>query len=148
MTVSQSEIDRWLAEGDAFRQEGKLAHAATAYERAVSASERPGAAVCLKLARCYEQSGALDDARRWAIAVVDQGDDFAAWQTAAGILRRSSSSRPAQGRRTIRVAITGSYHTQSFAQLLPLASAARGIEIEVWEGAFGQYRQEILDPES
>lgn len=84
---------------------------------------------------------------RWATAVVDVSDDLAPWSGAAALLR---TCLPAAGplARTARIAVLGSSTTAQLTALLPLACARAGLDVEVYECAYGQYRQEVLDPAS
>jgi FkbH-like protein len=50
--------------------------------------------------------------------------------------------------RRVRAALLGSYTTTQLGRLLLSLAADRGIELELYEGAFGQYAQELLDPAS
>ncbi|HEV2150154.1 MAG TPA: HAD-IIIC family phosphatase [Longimicrobiaceae bacterium] len=135
-----------LAAGDRLRKEGQLPGAVEAYLAAASALETPPAALCLRLARCYRSLGEEAEALRWAAAVVDAGDDFAAWHAAATLVQKCGSAAPHL--RAARVALLGSYTTAQLGPLLRLAALRRGVALEVHEAAYGQYRQEILDPES
>jgi FkbH-like protein len=106
--------------------------------------ETPDARTCLALARGYERLSDPAAAARWALAVTDVSDELSAWMAAAGVLRRTKPSLP----RRARVAVLGSYTTDQYAALLPLAAARTGVDVEVYAAPYGQYRQEILDPQS
>jgi FkbH-like protein len=110
----------------------------------VEADEVPSAAYCLKLARAHLESGAFEQACRWACAVVNAGDDFASWQAASAILRKSGANLALRA----KVALLGSYTTAQFGPMLQLAAGRLGIRIDLYESEYGQYRQEVLDPAS
>lgn len=137
-----------LAAGDRLRKEGRLAGAVEAYLAAAAGTETPPAALCLRLARCYRALGEEAEVLRWAAAVIDAGDDFAAWHSAAALVRGCASAPPGAGLRSARLALLGSYTTAQLGPLLQLAALRRGVLLQVYESAYGQYRQELLDPGS
>jgi FkbH-like protein len=51
-------------------------------------------------------------------------------------------------RRRARLAVLGSYTTSQLVPLLRLAARRSGVALEIHECAYGQYRQEVLDPDS
>lgn len=136
-----------VAEADRLRKAGDVAAATAIYLEAAQGVEIPSASLCVKLARCYNDLGNPQDALRWAAAVVDAGDDLPAWHAAAAIVERCGSAGPFTQRRA-RVAIIGSYTLTQYASLLRLPALRAGVALDVFEGGFGQYRQELLDPGS
>ena len=90
--------------------------------------------------------GEPESARRWATAVVDVSDDLSVWSGAAAVARRCLDALPLA--RTARVAVLGSSTTSQLAALLPLACARAGLQVEVYEAPYGQFRQAVLDPGS
>src|SRR5262249_53830572 len=132
--------------GDELIKAGRIQLAIDSYLAA--AGEPPSASICLKLARAHEQLGNLVEARRWALAVVDAGDDFLSWQSAWALLKRGSDEGSQGIDRCARVALVGSYTTTQLAQALQLALRRLGIALEFYESDYGQYRQEIVDPQS
>lgn len=129
-------------------KDGKITQPSEELLAAASAVEIPPASICLKLARHYERSGNHAEARRWAFAVVDAGDDFTSWQGASTLLRRRATEPGPAIRRTVRLALVGSTTTTQFVPMLWLAAGRLGIAIEIYESRYGQYRQDILDPNS
>lgn len=119
----------------------------SAAQLAVSQSAVPGLDVCLDLAKVYEREGNLASAQQWAFAATDAGDDFAGWLKAARVVKRSRLELPAAAR-SARVAVLGSYTTSQFVSLLPLAAARAGLDVDVYESGYGQYRLDVLDPGS
>lgn len=136
------------AQGDELRKAGKIELAIKAYLAVAAAAEIPEASICLKLARCYERLGNSAAAYRWALAVVDAGDDFPSWQTASALMQRCSTGKRLTGRRSARVALVGSFTTGQLAQMLWLAVSRLGIALEIYESHYDQYRQEIIDSDS
>jgi len=134
-----------MTRADELRKSGKVGDAIPLYLEALS--DPPQAALCLKLARSYEELGNISEACRWALAVVDAEDDFTSWQAAARLVQRFPlEARPKQ--RIAKVALLGSYTTTQLGQMLSLAASRRGIRIEVQESQYGQYEQDIIDPNS
>jgi len=134
--------------GEDFYKAGKFEQAAEAFLTAAAGEEIPSASICLMLARCYEQLGDFAQACRWALAVVDAGDDFSSWQTATTLLKRCTSRYQLNKRRSARLAIVGSYTTRQLVQQLWLAARRLGISLEIYESQYGQYRQDIVDSNS
>lgn len=137
-----------LAAGDRLRREGDLAGAVEAYLAAAAEMEVPPAPLCLRLARCYRALGDEAAALRWAATVTDAGDDFGAWHSAAAVVRGYGAGPAAPHLRSARLALLGSYTVAQLGPLLRLAALRRGVALEVHEAAYGQYRQEVLDPGS
>jgi FkbH-like protein len=137
-----------LAAGDRLRREGDVPGAVRAYLAAAEEAEVPSAALCLRLARCHRTLGDEAEALRWAAAVVDAGDDFGAWNSAAALVQGYGADAGAPHLRRARLALLGSYTTSQLGPLLRLAALRRGVALEVHETAYGQYRQEVLDPGS
>ena len=133
-------------QGDAFRKQGLFEQAIEAYLMAVA--HPPLAALCLKLARSYEQIKNYSEASRWALAVVDSGDDFTAWQTGWALFQRCATKTGRPAVRSAKVALLGSYTTTQLGAMLCLVANRFGISIEFYEGHYGQYQQEIIDPSS
>ena len=109
--------------------------------------ERPDPRVCLQLAQAHEQAGSEEEAARWALAVAAAGDDFPAWQAAAGILSRCASGAPEPLRRA-RLAVVGSYTTSQLVPMIDLAARCLGVALDLYECPYGQYRQELVDSKS
>jgi FkbH-like protein len=85
-------------------------------------------------------------ARRWAASVVELTDELSTWSAAAKVFEACLSQAPLA--RRARLAILGSTTTSQLAALLPLACGRAGLQVDVYEAPYGQYRQEILDPGS
>ncbi|WP_369137168.1 HAD-IIIC family phosphatase [Modestobacter versicolor] len=113
----------------------------------VSRQPVPELRACLDLARAYERAGDPARAVQWAFAAIDAGEDLAGWMAAARVVDRCRSRLPARSR-SARVAVLGSYTTSQLAALLPVAAARAGVDVEVYESGYGQYRLDLLDPGS
>ena len=152
-TMSTNSIDLPLfpslvAQGDELRKSGRFEEAVNCYLAAAKGMDPPPAMICLKLARGYERLGDFQRACRWALAVVDAGDDFSEWQAASDLLQRCGSDGGIAKLRSVRIALTGSATTTQSAQMLRLAARRVGIGVEIYESPYGQYEQEIIDPNS
>jgi FkbH-like protein len=134
--------------GDRLRREGDLEGAAAAYLAAATHTDPVPASLCLALARTYLRLKNVSEAIRWAVSVVDAGDDFPAWLAAATLIQGATGWKVEEPRRRARLAIVGSFTTLQLSSILPLVLLRQGIELQLWEAPFGQYRQELLDPGS
>jgi FkbH-like protein len=140
-----------IQRGDEFRKAKQYAAAIEAYLEGVKSVEIPDGEVCLKIARCHDALGDRASACSWLCKVVDSGDGFLNWQSAASLLDRllkDFTHGPPNVKRRAKVWVCGSYTTVQYAPMLRLAALREGMLPEVKEGDFGQYRQEIIDPKS
>ncbi len=147
-SLDSGAVQSLVAQGDELRKSGQLEQAVELYLTATKSMESPPPTICVKLARSYEQLGNRESACRWALAVVDVGNDFPSWQVASTVLQRCAVNGGTVFRRSVRVALTGSFTTMQLAQMLRLAAGRVGIEVEIYESPYGQYEQEIIDPRS
>src|SRR6476620_3654817 len=115
-------VQSLIREGDELKKNGQLEQAIDLYLAAAKGMETPPASVCLRLARSYERLGDRQSACRWALAVVDVGDEFPSWQSACAVLERCNADGGAAQRRSVRLALTGSFTTTQLAQTLRLAA--------------------------
>ena len=111
-------------------------------------NESPEAAVCLKIARARFKAGDLPGAYEWLARVADSPGPFVAWASAATALAQFEAAGRPVTRRSVRVAIAGSYTTSQLGPLLRLAALRRGVFVQFYEAGFDTYAQEILDPGS
>jgi FkbH-like protein len=144
--ISSDSLAILVARGDELRKAGKVGEAIRVYLDAQTSP--PLASLCLKLARSFEQMGNYSEACQWALAVVDSGDDFTAWQSGGALFQRCASKGEFRKLRSARIAVVGSYTTTQLGQMLCLAASRLGISVEFYEGQFGQYQQDILNPKS
>lgn len=132
--------------GDAFRKLGQVEQAIHSYLESVTFPPTPS--LCLKLARCYDQIKNHSEACRWALSIVDAGDEFTAWQAGWALFQRNAEKTAWPTLRSAKVAIAGSYTTTQLGPMLRLAAARLGIHIDLYESHYGQYQQDIIDPAS
>ncbi|MBS0180498.1 MAG: HAD-IIIC family phosphatase [Nitrospira sp.] len=132
--------------GDTLLRQGKTEQAIQSYLDAVTSP--PSTPLCLKLARSYDRIGNHAEACRWALSLVDAGDDYAAWQAGWTLFQRNAQRTVWPAARTVKVAIAGSYTTTQLGAMVRLAAARIGIRIDLYESPYGQYQQDIIDPAS
>ncbi len=138
--------DRAETRGDAFRKQGRIEEAIHAYLEALTFPLPP--ALCLKLARCYDQLNHHTEVCRWALAIVDAGDDFTTWLAGCALFQRHAEEGTWPRLRSAKIALVSSFTTTQFCPLLRLAAARLGIQIDLYESHYGQYQQDIIDPGS
>lgn len=134
------------ARGDAFRKQGLVEQAIRSYLEAVTFPLSP--ALCLKLARCYEKLEHHADACKWALSLIEAGDDYSTWLPAWTLFQRHAERGGWTALRSAKVAMVSSYTTTQLCPLLQLAAARLGIHIALYESHYGQYQQDIIDPGS
>ena len=75
--------------------------------------------------------------------------DFSFWIRHQSLTGRLLQEAPRNlFRREMRLGLIGSCTTSFLAHFLRSSALARGIRLEIYEGAFGNYNQEIIDPNS
>ena len=85
----------------------------------------------------------LDDLR----AAAGSRLDYTSAMSFLRVLRSACRSGPAPGRE-VRVAVLGGFTTAQLKDLLELELFAFGLGPRIYESGYGQFRQEILDPDS
>jgi FkbH-like protein len=111
-------------------------------------TEVPPGALCVRLARACEAAGDRAEAGAWLLRVVDAEDAFRPWQAAAARFPDLAWDLLKPAARTARVAIVGTYNTLQLVGMLRLAARRYGVELELYEGGYGQLEQELLAPDS
>ena len=137
-----------LVRADQFYKENRLDEALNIYKSLASNSEHTPPELGIKMARCYSKQGANEEAFKHLISVVDTEADYSLWQSAAQLLPKDLNGTYPGIRRTAKIALLGSSTTAHFVPLLRLAAARHGVGLEIFEANYGQFRQELLDPES
>jgi FkbH-like protein len=137
-----------LQRADDLRKKGAWAESAALYEEASSLQAAPDPDLYLKLARCYQRTG--DQKRMFdsLSRVADTSDNLLHWSSAAGLLDRLPVDVRPPSKRQVRLAITASHATGDLGRMLRLAALRHGIDVIPHEGAYCQYEQDILDPDS
>lgn len=121
------------------------AEAMNIYLQMAATQEVTDGGLCLKIARCAQQSGDDDVVSHWLCRVVDGSDDFLNWQAAGALLSKVQFNGFI---RSVKLAVLGSYTTTQFIPMLKLAALRQRINLEIYECPFGQYQQEIIDERS
>lgn len=143
-----SAVEEAISGGDRLSAAGDPDGAIRSYLAAATQTYPAPASLCLALARAYLRANDIGEAIRWAVAVIDAGDDFPSWLHAASLIEKTTAWTIEQPRRRSRVAIAGSFTTYQLKAILPLVGLRYGIEFTVWEAPYGQYQQELLNPGS
>jgi FkbH-like protein len=110
--------------------------------------EMPDATACLKRARASFDDGDPNGAYDWLVRVADQPSSFRAWAAAGVTLNKFEAHTAPPARRSVRVALAGSYTTSQLGPLLRLAALRRGVHVDLHEADFDTYAQQVLDPGS
>ena len=133
---------------DSLRKSRQYDRAIDAYRECLGNAEQPDSQACLNIARCFEKLGQHQDACEWLARVCDAGDSFAIWHAAASTLTDVLKRFTPQAKRNARVFLSGSYTTTQLVPILRLAAWRAGILIDIEQGEYGQYRQDVLDSNS
>jgi FkbH-like protein len=104
--------------------------------------------VALALAKISERAGDASEAVLWALDAARSSDHTRVWQSVASLIGRHPETVAAIAKRQARMYVAASSTTSAFLPLLTVAAAQVGVAIEVYEGAYGQYQQDVLDASS
>lgn len=137
-----------IEQGNNYLKGGDSKKAIECYLRVTTNQEVVTGSICLKLARCFLSNECYSEAAFWAVSVFDSGEDFTSWLAAADILKKINRSATVQAKRSIKLAVLNSYTTDQFVLLLSFVLARFGIAVELYTCDYGQYRQELLNPQS
>ncbi|MFZ1936112.1 MAG: HAD-IIIC family phosphatase [Thermoguttaceae bacterium] len=127
---------------------GESARAIDAFQSALRAASVPDADVLLHRARLLARENRFPEAiadLRLALQLFPAYHFFVKCEK---LLDRIVASGQWQPRRTAKLAILASSTTALLAPVLRAAGFRRGLKLDVYEGVYGNYRQEILDPQS
>jgi FkbH-like protein len=103
----------------------------------------------IEQARAAFAAGDPEAACAAIVRVADSAEPYRAWAAAATLLGRVEAAHgPAPARRSVRVALAGSYTTAQLGALLRVAALRRGVRIELHETGYDVFAQEMLDPAS
>ena len=94
-------------------------------------------------AKALLAAGKLAEAASALRAALDGPLDYLAQMNAAKLIERLAADLP-----EVRLAVLGSTTTAQLLPLLRLHAFKEGLRLELYEGPFGAYQQEILDPAS
>jgi len=114
-----------------------------------SSSPTPGSLAAGDFLAQARDAASIGDQAQLARAVARAGaasDNLPVWLSAAAVLADGDPSQWA--RRRLRVAVLGSHTSAHLCRVLPVAMARHAIAVELYEAPYGQYEQEILNPDS
>lgn len=103
--------------------------------------------VCLQGARVFAQLGRWDTAAIWLRTALQQQPPYAWFARAQRLVEQVVTKAHAPARR-VRIGVIGSSTTSFLVPVLRALCFRDGIAAELYEGLYGAFRQEILDPES
>jgi FkbH-like protein len=155
MTIESTAMNRGaaaaigpVAAAEEAQRAGDLPRALELLEEAALSTELPPGELCVKIARCHDRLGSIEDAFAWLARVVDAPDSFLTWSSAASALARLSTRTRPPARLERRLAVTGSYTTNQLTAMLPLAALREGIDLVTQEGLYAQCEQDLLADDS
>jgi FkbH-like protein len=128
------------------KRSARLDHEALQEEAA--RSEIPAPALCVKLAKCSADLGQVQQAYGWLARAADGNGPYVAWASAAAMIAKLEHWAAPDVRRSVRVALAGSYTVSQLGALLRVAALRRGVHVSLHEAGFDTYSQEILDGDS
>ena len=148
VSLTDPEYVQYLHLGNVQQKEGKSKEALESFLKAAALFETMAPSLCLKVARLFLKQKDYGSACDYAVRVAEDVSDFTSWLAAAQLLSKIEVSKQPPFKRSIKLAILGSYTTSYLTSMLVLAGAQQGIEIKIYESRYAQYRQEILDTAS
>jgi FkbH-like protein len=126
---------------------GRYEEALAAYRETEARAELVDADLSLKIARTCLKLGDAAAAADSLVRVVDSDGGFRSWAAAAKLLEQvPAEALPAK--RSFAVGGVGSDTTLQFVPLLRLAALRFGVALDMYEGPYGQFEQQLLDPGS
>jgi len=143
--LNDPDYSQCLHGGNLQLKNGELEKALESFLKAASLREAVAPTLCLKIARLYFSLGDYQKAGKYAFRVAEDMGDFTSWLAAAQLVSKNEIQAQLLSRRSIRLAILGSYTTSHLTKMLAFIGAKQGIEIDIYECQYAQYRQEILD---
>ncbi|RUM94335.1 MAG: methoxymalonyl-ACP biosynthesis protein FkbH [Thiothrix sp.] len=148
--ANQSEPDytQCIHGGNLQLKEGRPESALKHFLKAASLRETVAPTLCLKIARLYFGFKDYQNAGSYCLRVAEDVGDFTSWLAASQLISKKEIKAQLSFKRSIKLAILGSYTTSHLTKMLALIGAQQGIEIDLYESQYAQYRQEILDPGS
>jgi FkbH-like protein len=127
---------------------GDLDGACAAFGRTLEALPSPSPPVLLQRARLAAQRRSFVAAAADLQAALAMLPPYAFYVKSEKLLARVLASGQWQPRRKAKLAVLGSSTTSLLAPVLRAAAFRSGLELEIYEGLYGNYQQEVLDPRS
>ena len=130
------------------RTQEELRRALDFHLKSIPAGVAPGFERSMEIAAACRQLGQRDEAYAWLRQAAGEAETFLEWQGAALMFKDMKRESAPAARRAARVALLGSYTTSQLALLLGLAAFRDGIDVDIYESRYGQYSQDLIDPDS
>jgi FkbH-like protein len=127
---------------------GESARAIDAFQAVIQALAVPDADVLLHRARLLAREKRFPEALADLRLALQLFPPYAFFVKCEKLLDRLMASGHWQPRREAKLAILASSTTSLLAPVLRAAGFRCGLKLEIYEGVYGNYRQEILDPQS
>ncbi len=127
---------------------GESARAIDAFQAALQAAAAPQSDVLLHRARLLAREDRFPEAIADLRLALQLFPAYAFFVKCEKLLDRIIASGDWRPRRTAKLAILASSTTSLLAPVLRAAGFRCGLKFEIYEGIYGNYRQEILDPQS
>ena len=118
------------------------------FQSALQAASVPDAEVLLHRARLLAKEGRFSEAIADLRTALQSFPPYAFFVKSEKLLDRVAASGHWQPRRKAKLAILSSSTTSLLAPVLRAAGFRCGLQLETYEGVYGNYQQEILDPQS
>jgi FkbH-like protein len=127
---------------------GESARAIDGFQATLQASSVPDADVLLHRARLLARDNRFVEAIADLRLALQLFPPYAFFVKCEKLLDRIIASGDWQPRRTAKLALLSSSTTSLLAPVLKAAGFRCGLKLDIYEGVYGNYQQEILDPES
>lgn len=128
--------------------QGRTAEAVQGFAGAVESLAVPDPQVLLHRARLLTQQGLFAAAAGDLTSALRLNPPYSFFLKCEKLLDRVVGSGAWTPRRKAKLALLGTSTTSLLAPVLRAAAFRSGLQLEVYEGAYGNYQQEILDPGS
>lgn len=127
---------------------GNFPEAVNTFESIIKSFSKPDPFLLLHLIRLLVRMKQFSDAAVYLKQALSSSPPYSFHIKCEKILNKILASGEIQFRKSIRVAILGSSTTSFLVSVLQACCFKSGININVYEGGYNSYRQDILDPES
>jgi FkbH-like protein len=127
---------------------GDLESTLDGYSSALQSLSSPEPWILLQRARLLGRQGRHADAIADARSALRQFPPYSFFVKSEKLLAKLSASDAWQPARKVKAAILGSSTTALLAPVLRAAAFREGVQLDIYEGVYGNLQQEILDPDS
>lgn len=119
-----------------------------AMSAALLTASTPAPTVLAQRARLRANQGRLSEAIADLQSALASSAPYALFAKSEKLVERLIASAAWAPRRKARLALLASSTTAILAPVLRATAFARGVELEIYQGLYGNFRQEVLDPNS